>query len=105
MRLIERIPEATPALAGSTEVIAAVLIRDITKARPIPTSTRRGGRAAYALEIVSDDCQNSAPETHSRPKVIGGREPTRWGGRPAIGAIRTIIRGGGRKRTPACSGV
>src|SRR5258708_26739028 len=105
MRLIERIPEATPALGGSAEFIAAVLIGDITKGMAMPISTKPGSSAADALEIVSDDCQNSAPETHSRPKVISGREPTRSARRPAIGAIRTIIRVEGRKRTPACSGV
>ena len=36
MRVIERIPEATPALLRSTEFMAAVLMGDITKPMPIP---------------------------------------------------------------------
>ena len=42
IRFIERIPDATPALVGATEFIAAVLIGDITKAIPTPISTKPG---------------------------------------------------------------
>ncbi len=40
MRLIDTIPLATPALAGSTAFIAAVLIGDITRPMPRPISTK-----------------------------------------------------------------
>ena len=42
MRFIERMPEATPALARSTAFIAAVLIGDITKPMPTPISMKPG---------------------------------------------------------------
>ncbi len=45
MRFIERMPEATPALACSTEFIAAVLIGDITNAMPMPISMKPGSSA------------------------------------------------------------
>src|ERR1700733_8294192 len=45
MRFIERMPDATPALACATEFIAAVLIGDITNAIPIPISTKPGSSA------------------------------------------------------------
>ena len=40
MRLIDRIPDATPALAGSTAFMAAVLIGDITRPMPRPIRTK-----------------------------------------------------------------
>ena len=42
MRLIERIPEPTPALWAGTAFIAAVDIGDITSAMPMPISTKAG---------------------------------------------------------------
>ncbi|GBD45780.1 hypothetical protein HRbin41_00596 [bacterium HR41] len=42
MRLIERIPEATPALSTATEFIAAVDIGDIVSAIPTPMSMKDG---------------------------------------------------------------
>ena len=42
IRFIDRIPEATPALAFETAFIAAVDIGDITSAIPIPISTNDG---------------------------------------------------------------
>ena len=56
IRLIERIPDATPALAWSTAFIAAVLIGDMTRPMPMPISTKAptservaGGRRQMAL--------------------------------------------------------
>ena len=42
MRLIERIPEATPALSGLTAFIAAVDMGDITSAMPMPSRMKAG---------------------------------------------------------------
>ena len=42
MRLIERMPEPTPAFSGATEFIAAVDIGDITSAMPMPITTNAG---------------------------------------------------------------
>ena len=42
MRLIDRIPEPTPAFWASTEFMAAVDIGDITSAMPIPMITKAG---------------------------------------------------------------
>ena len=44
IRFIDRIPEATPALAWSTEFIAARLIGDITKPMPMPIRMKPGSR-------------------------------------------------------------
>jgi hypothetical protein len=40
IRLIERIPLATPALVGSTAFMAAVLIGDMTRPMPRPMRTK-----------------------------------------------------------------
>src|SRR5947209_9149631 len=42
IRPIERIPDATPALATATEFIAAVDIGDIVRAMPTPSRTNAG---------------------------------------------------------------
>ena len=42
MRLIERMPEPTPAFSGATEFIAAVDIGDMTSAMPMPIRTNAG---------------------------------------------------------------
>ena len=42
MRLIERIPDATPAFCDTTAFIAAVDIGDITSAMPMPMITNEG---------------------------------------------------------------
>ncbi len=42
MRLIERIPEPTPAFCAGTAFIAAVDIGDITSAMPMPMITKAG---------------------------------------------------------------
>jgi hypothetical protein len=42
MRLIERIPEATPALSALTAFIAAVDMGDMTSAMPMPMTTNAG---------------------------------------------------------------
>ena len=46
IRFIERIPEATPALATATAFIAAVDIGDITSAMPTPISMNEGQMSA-----------------------------------------------------------
>jgi hypothetical protein len=46
MRLIDRTPDAAPALVRSTEFIAAVLIGDMTRPMPRPMSTKPGSSRA-----------------------------------------------------------
>ena len=105
MRLIERMPEATPALVWSTAFMAAVLIGDITRAMPRPIRTKRGEQEAVArVDVEMSDCQNSEPDDeeqagdHQRARADAVGQPAGDGPMKMI----TIVEG--RKRTPASSG-
>ena len=83
IRLIDRMPPATPAFVRSTAFIAAVLIGDMMKPIPMPMSTKPGGEEARSpSRRVRCDCQNSEIATSSRPPVMSGRGPTRSARRP-----------------------
>jgi hypothetical protein len=104
MRVIDSVPDATPAFERSTAFIAAVLIGDIVKPMPAPSRMNGTTRKPKLVSTLMRDCQPSDTATSTSPIVSGVRGPIRSDKRPATGPATMITSVVGRKRTPVCSG-